>query len=129
MTIKYERHTVYPDSILVKNFKGKTNVNDIIASWEYLFRNNNLDSSLKGIINNLIECDLQMNMTSFGQLITYLNRHEIFKKIKLAVVCNNPSIIIFPTLGEIEHHELNIKPFTTEEAASAWIMGENLFEG
>ena len=122
MSILYRKHEIFPESILIRDFEDCVTVDEIIASWEYLLSNSLLSNITKGVINNLTGCNLQMNIESFKRLIAYLRSQEIFKSIKLAVVCDNPQIIVFPTLGEVKITDLNIKPFTTVEAAVDWIL-------
>ena len=50
-------------------------MNEIIASWEYLFAKNQIDEQVKGIINNLMDCDLKMNLE-----ISTLNTERFFVK-------------------------------------------------
>ena len=121
MVIKYERHPQYPESILIRKFIGTVNVQNIIDSWEHLNKENIIDENIKGIINDLEGCDLQMSFSSFETLISYLKKHNFIKKVKLAVVCDTPEKIIFPLMGEKRETELKIKPFSTIEAAVNWI--------
>lgn len=122
MSILYRKHDLYPESILVRDFIEKVSVDEIIKSWETLIKGGLLHPAIKGVINNLSACDLQMDMGSFHTLLDFIKRNERLKEIKLAVVCNNPKIIVFPTLGYLEEKELHIKPFSTEGAAVNWIM-------
>jgi hypothetical protein len=120
MTIAYRYHEIYRDTILIRDFKNIITVNDINDSWNYLLENQKLTNKVKGIINNLDACELNMDFNSFKILTDYLNKNEIFRTLKLAVVCNRPEFIIFPMLGEKEK-KLKIKPFTTEQAVVKWI--------
>ncbi len=122
MSIVYIKHDLYPESILIRNFIGQVNVNDIINSWEYLNQNKLIDKKIKGVINNLSGCELIMDMESFKTLITYLKKEDSIKKIKLAVISDNPETMVFPFLGENQESELKIKPFSTMEAAVNWII-------
>lgn len=122
MSIVYSKHDLYPESILIRNFIGKVNLNDIIDSWEYLNQNKLIDKKIKGIINNLTSCELIMNIESYESLITYLKKEDYIKKIKLAVISDNPKTIVFAFLGENQQNELKIKPFSTMEAAVDWIL-------
>jgi hypothetical protein len=121
MSIEYVKHNLYPESILIRNFIGKVDVNNIIDSWEYLNKNKLIDKNIKGIINNLTGCELIMDMESFKILIAYMKKEDYIKKIKLAVISNNPETIVFPFLGENQESGLKIKPFSTMEAAVDWI--------
>lgn len=122
MGITYRKHDLYPESILIRDFEGEVSVNDIIESWEYIATNKLIADSTKGIINNLSGCNLLMDMKSFNILISYLKKQEYLSEIKLAVICDNPGTIIFPALGESKERALQIKPFSTMDAAVKWVI-------
>jgi len=122
MTISYRKHDLYPESLLIRDFTGKVSLNEIIESWDYIIANNLIEDSTRGIINNLIGCELLMDMESFSTLLAYLKEHDQLKKIKLAVICDDPRTIIFPSLGESKERELRIKPFSTMKAAVNWAI-------
>ena len=122
MSILYTKHSDFPDAILIRNFKNSVDVSEIIKSWENLKENDLLTDKVKGVINNLIDCDLNMNMDSFKILMGYLKQNECFYRIKLAVICNKPKIVVYPTLGEEKEGDLKIKPFSTIDAAVEWII-------
>lgn len=124
MGIAYQNHNTFPKNIYIRDFKGTVDVQEIIRSWEFLLNNHLINNDTKGIINNLTKCKLDMDMNSFQTLMGYLNDHEQFNHLKLAVICNDPRIIVFPTLGEVQEKSLKIKPFASENAAVAWIMEE-----
>ena len=84
MGIQYKFHDDYPESILVRNFVDLVNVDDIIDSWEYLIASKLINDNIKGIINNLTGCSLDMNLESFRKLIEYLRAKDQLKKLKLA---------------------------------------------
>ena len=44
------------------------------------------------------------------------------KNIKMAVISDSPKIIIYPILAEEQEDNLKIKPFSTFEAATNWIL-------
>lgn len=122
MSITYEKHKLYPKSILIRKFKGKVTGEDIIASWKYLIENRLIDAEAKGVINNLLDCELVMDLKSFENLLAYLKKQDLIKKIKQAVVLNSPEMIIFPILAESNESGLKIKPFSTMRAADKWIL-------
>jgi hypothetical protein len=100
MSIVYEKHNLYPESILIRRFIGKVSIEDIINSWEYLNKNKLINDKIKGVINNLSCCELIFDMENFNDLLNYLNKHDYIKKIKLAVISDSPKTIIFPFIGE-----------------------------
>jgi len=124
MGIKFKNHDQYPDAILVRDFIGEVGVHQIIESWEYLIGKNLIKDSTRGVINNLLGCDLCMDMNSFRTLISFLKKQEHLAKIKLAVICDKPETIVFPALGEKKETELQIKPFSTMDAAVSWVMDD-----
>ena len=123
MSIAYKKHNLYPESILVRKFTGKVSFDEILDSWKYLCENKLFDKKLKGIINDLTECEIEMDMKNFETLLGYIEKQECIKKVKLAVVTNNPKIIIFPYLGNNKNKDLKIKQFSTIEAALNWVIG------
>ena len=125
MGISYRKHHLYPESILVRDFTGKVGVQDIIKSWDYIIEHKLIEDTTKGVINNLSACDLQMNLESFDTLIAYLKEQKQLSSLKLAVICDNPRTIVFPTLGEAKERSLQIKPFSTMEAARNWVLNEH----
>ena len=122
MSISYRKHDLYPEFILIRDFSGPVRVEDIIASWEHIVSNNLLEDTTMGIINNLSECDLQMDMLGFSTLMEYLRNQDYLKNVKLAVLCDNPKNIVFPKLAEKRETDLKIKPFSTKAAAEDWIL-------
>ena len=121
MAIHYDQQN-YPSGIIfVRNFVGDVEVEDIIQSWKFLLTNNMLGDDVIGVINNISACNLKMDVNSFYHLIEYLKTEEVFKRIRLAVICEDPKKIVFPSLGEFIQ-DLKIKPFATYEAAIDWII-------
>lgn len=128
MSIKHSQHKAYPDTVLVRTFKGEVSTDDIIASWKHLIEHNLITKNIKGVLNDLEDCDLCMNMDGFRILMDYMKEQKPLEGIKIAVVTNSPKRIIFPALGETNEKPLNIKPFSTFAAAVEWISGEIYFE-
>ena len=122
MSIYYRNHEEYPELILIRDFTGKVGVEDIIESWEYIVSNDLIKDTTIGVINNLSGCELQMDMDGFKTLMVFLRKQEYLKRIKLAVLCDTPDIIVFPALAEKKEHELRIKPFSTMDAAESWLL-------
>ena len=124
MSIAYRKHHLYPKNIYIRDFAGRVDVVEIIQSWEFLLHHNLIHEEILGVINNLTDCQLDMDMNSFHTLIGYLKEHDQLYRIKLAVICDDPRMIVFPTLGAVQEKSLKIKPFASEEAAVEWIMTE-----
>jgi hypothetical protein len=108
--------------ILVRKFHGPIEVPEIISSWKYLLENKMLGDEHIGVINDLCDCKLIMDEDCFRELIGYLKNNPVFQKLKLAVICDTPEKIVFPSIGEHSVKELHIKPFSTLDAAIDWIL-------
>ncbi len=122
MAIKYRNHELHPESILIRDFDEEVSMKEIIESWEYLISENLINDSTKGVINNISGCALLMDMEGFKVVLDYMKQQDILKKVKLAVVCDDPKTIVFPALGERMENELRIKPFSTMNAAVNWVL-------
>jgi hypothetical protein len=122
MKIEYDKYEYHSEFILKRKFYGPIDIADITDSWDYLIENNLLNETHKGVINDIRDAELTMNVHNFDKLINYLKKHDIFQRIKLAVVCDTPGKIIFPLLGDSLNPDLKIKPFSTVEAAADWIL-------
>jgi len=128
MGIKHTQHKTYPDTVLVRTFEGEVSSDDIIASWKLLHEKNLFTSRIKGVLNDLEDCELTMSMEGFRELMNYMKNQEHLLGLKIAVVTNSPKRIIFPALGEMQEKSLTIKPFSTIDAAIEWITGESYSE-
>jgi len=122
MTILYSYHKDYPESILVREFVGAIGISDIVDSWKYILNSGMIRPETKGIINVLLDCVLDMNMDDFCVNIDFIRNNEQLRRLKLAVLCDDPKIMVFPTMGQHGEPDLKIRPFSTERAAINWII-------
>jgi len=121
MSIKYKKIDSINGIILVRDFVNVVGFEEIIESWEYLIKNNMLKDNVMGVINDLRDCELNMDMKKFETLITYMQTQNHLKGMKLAVVCDLPGKLVFPMLAESRNNDLKIKGFSTISAAEVWI--------
>ena len=63
-------------------------------------------------------------MGGFRRIIMYLKNKKIFKRVKIAVVSISPEVIVYPFIGQQQEKELNIRPFSSVDAAVQWIANE-----
>jgi len=125
MSIVYKPHKKYPDSIFIREFYGKIKLNEILKSWVFLSEKILVDSSVKGLINNLLEAELEVDINDFEFIISQIIKLNFNKKIKIAVITVNPKTIVFPIMAESYNKDLNIKTFSSIEAAENWILNQN----
>lgn len=124
MSIHFKEHDKYPNLILVRTFTGQILPEEIIASWNNLLASNLITEDTIGVINDLSNCELKMNIDKFNKFTDFLKSKQQLKNLKLAVVTDSPKNIVFPILGESQEPSLHIKPFNTISAATGWIMNE-----
>ena len=122
MSILLKPHIDFPKEIIVRKFEGRVEYIEILNSWKSLKGHQLVTSQTVGIICDLSNCDLQLDMNDFASLLSYLKTQGYLKQIKLAVITDSPKNIVFPMLGETQEKTLQIKPFNTEKAAVGWIM-------
>lgn len=122
MSIEHPEHDKYPESVILRKFNGQVGVDDIINSWLTLIKENRVTSEVKGVLNDIENCSLNMDMKDFQRLIHFMKQEEFVKTLKIAVVTNSPKDIVFPSLGEVQERELRIRPFSTIQAAVNWIL-------
>ena len=122
MNIQHKKYNLFPENILVRDFFDKVSAEDIIESWEIIIENKMITPTIKGVINDLTRCELDMDVNGFSTVIEYFKKHKEFKGVKLAVVCDSPGKLVFPMLGEHRYSEMQIKPFSSVEAAVSWII-------
>lgn len=83
---------------------------------------NLISNDMKGVLNDFTSCKLEMNMVSFQKVLAFLKSNKNIAKLKQAVVTNDPKTVVFPMMVETHDKELKIKPFSTESAATSWLI-------
>ena len=122
MSYLLKKHDLYPELILIRDFSGTVNAKELIDSWNIIIENNANNKKLKGIINDLTNCELQLDLDGFTTVMEFMNKQEFLKKIKIAVLSESSNQIVFPFLAQKNEKQLNIKPFSTMDAATNWII-------
>lgn len=100
----------------MRKLTRKISVQEILKSWDYLLEDQLTTLQIRGVIINLVCCELKMSMDSFPILTDYIKMKDDFRRLKLAIVLDNPEIVIFPLPGELKQTDLSIKPFSKGSA-------------
>jgi hypothetical protein len=122
MSIKCIKHPDYPEKIISRIYSGTLDVDEILLSWKRIINEKMITSETCGILQFMGDAQINITMKDFEHVMTYINSNEEFKKIKIATVSYTPNSIVFPILGEKFYPNLNIKPFSTVEAATLWLI-------
>lgn len=112
---------VFEDEVLIRKFKGKIYVDDIISSWEFAIENNLIEEHLKGVISDFTQAEFNMSFSDLEKIIAYVKKNKVLRDLKLAVLINSPDKIVFPAFAAHQHPEIDVRPFSTKQAAIEWI--------
>lgn len=122
MKKKWTHNFNYDPDIALQKLTGPVDVNDLIDCWSNLIKEME-SNSLKGVVNDLRDATIAMNISDISKIIKLFNDHNsIFEKLKIAVVTDNPKTIVFPTIASVNNPQYKIKAFTTIEASKDWIL-------
>lgn len=112
------------NGIIFRTFSGDISFTEIYTSWEHLISDYLLSYNChyKGIINDISKGNLQMDIQKVKLLMELFRKHEhLFKKLKIAVLTLSPDSIVLPVYAAQYYPEIQIKAFSTMEAAVLWI--------
>ncbi len=120
----HEIEYIDSESILVRRVRGRAEFTEIYNSWNDLIKNRKVKPALKGIINDFYEAELIMTLSDVKRLIKLFQEHpDIFNGIKIAVIIDSYKNIVFPMFGQKIVSNMEVRPFSTFEAAYNWIKG------
>jgi hypothetical protein len=122
MGMLIKEHDQYPESILVRNFVDSVDFDEILSSWEHLVTSELITPDIKGIINDLSGCELNLDLENFAILTDFLKKQDKLRLIRLAVIADSPDKMIFPMLGDLKLKEFEIQPFSSMEPATRWLL-------
>ena len=97
---------------------------DIFNSWQHLVRDGWFTPSLTGIINDFREMELDAEVSDVKEVVKLIEGNfNVFQGIRIAVVVDSYKNIVFPMMVEKLSKKVEIKPFSTFEAARDWVSG------
>ena len=67
------------------------------------------------------EAEMEFSMETFQQLMVFVKSLPWVKKIKIAVIVDSASKIVYPMMASNDK-DLNIQPFSTFESARDWLL-------
>lgn len=109
--------------ILHKTHTGDISKNDIFGSWDYAIENKLIKNDIAGIVIDYRKARLSLELRDTDTIPQYFDRRpDIFGGKKLAVIVNTPNEIVYPLLIEQKEKTYILKTFSTEEAATVWIL-------
>lgn len=117
--VKYEIIKSGSSNILLREFYGKVKADDVIESFRYIFERYANDD-LNGIISDFSQSKFSMSLGDFQKVLKYIKQTPDIYNFQLAIVVNTPQQTIFPIIAKARFKKLDIKPFSTVDAALNW---------
>ena len=109
------------DRVIIRRFQGEIRFEDILASWEKVFADYKNLQDYRGFVNVFLDSDMIHEDANLNAVVEYLKGYlDRLKDLKIAIVMDTPMVTNTIILGQRMKH-LQIKPFTTEEAALEWV--------
>ena len=109
--------------VIVRRFKGDVCFEDMIESWKLLLvKYPNLEA-YKGILTSFLDDDIRGEDGNMNVMVEFLKEHlDKLKDLRISMVMDTPLVTNTIIMGE-RMKSLQIKPFSTEDAAFQWIEG------
>lgn len=109
------------NGVIIRQFSGEVHFDAIMESWTQLLSNYSNLEDYKGIVTNFLEADLKHEDRNLNVLVEFLKGQlDRLKNLKIAIVMDTPMVTNTIIVGQ-RVKSLQIKPFTTMDAAMAWV--------
>ena len=109
------------DGVIIRRFTGEVCFADMIESWKQLLLYYKNLQDYKGILTTYLDADIKDEHANLNVVVEYLmNYVDRLKNLKIAVVENTP-LVTNTIIVSQRVKSLQIKPFSTMEAAMNWI--------
>jgi hypothetical protein len=109
------------EGIIIRHFTGKVYLPDMIESWHMVFEKYTNLENYRGFLTSFLDAEIVLQDRNMGDLVEFLKAHmDRIQDKKIAIVMDTPMITTTIILAK-RMKSLQIKPFTTEEAAMLWL--------
>jgi hypothetical protein len=123
MTKKFDYHFNPSLCILFKTYYGLITIEDIETSWEYAFEHNLIPKENKGFILDYRNSHFDIAINDYTAIPQFYKKHlDVFGNFKIAIITQEPKDTVVPVLVAMEDDGYVSKPFSTMEAAIAWVL-------
>lgn len=126
MKKKFTYHFDSSLCILFKTYYGLVTIEDINASWEYAFENDLIPKEKIGFVLDYRNAHFNIDAKRHSEIADFYKKHiDIFGGYNIAIVTQEPKDIVIPVLVEMHDNGYTSRPFSTLEAAIAWVLVES----
>ena len=110
------------DNVIIRCFQGDVYLQDVIDSWNEIFSRYDDLTAFKGIVTNMLDAEMQHEDKNLNILVEYLKGNlDRMGNMKIAMVMDTPQVTNTILMGR-KMKQLQIRPFTTMDAAMSWII-------
>jgi len=110
------------DGVLINRFAGEVYFSDMMESWEALIDSYQDLEKYKGILTSFLDANIKEEGTNLNIMVEFLKSHvDQLKDLRIAIVMNTPLVTNTIIISQ-KVKSLQIKPFSTVEAAMSWIQ-------
>ena len=109
------------DGVIVRRFSGEVCFEDMMDSWKKLLASYKSLQDYKGILTSFLDADIKEEDSNLNVMVEFLKGNlDQLKDLKIAIVMNTPMVTNTIIVSQ-KVQSLQIKPFSTIEAAMQWI--------
>jgi hypothetical protein len=109
------------NGVIVRRFSGEVCIEDMMESWNKLLASYTNLTDYKGILTSFLDAEIKHEDQNLNIIVEFLKGYlDQLKNLKIAVVMDTP-MVTNTIIMEQRVKSLQIKPFTTIEAAMQWI--------
>lgn len=111
------------NKIIERKIVGEINSQEVLDTFQTIVDMVEDGFEAIGIINDLTEGKLNVSLNEIPKIASFLKKNaHVFSKVRMAACVNSPSNITIPLLVARQAIKINIKAFSTVEAARQWIL-------
>jgi len=109
------------DGVIIRRFTGEVSFADMMESWHMLMASYPNLANYKGILTTFLDAEVKHEDSNLNVMVEFLKGYmDRLKDLKIAVVMDTPMVTNTIIVGR-QVKSLQIKPFSTVDAALQWI--------
>ncbi|MCF8379387.1 MAG: hypothetical protein K9H49_07410 [Bacteroidales bacterium] len=125
MKEKIKYHYDPKDKIMFKSYYGLISIDIIASSWMQAFEKEIIPKETVGFILDYREAIFDMDVDEHAEIANFYKKNlEVFRNKKIAIITDKPKAVVIVTLVEALDDGYFSKPFSTLEAARAWVLAD-----
>lgn len=109
------------NGVIIRRFYGEPSIEDMLDSWVKLLATYTNLKNYKGILTSFLDAEVKQEDHNLNVLVDFLKDYlDQLKDLKIAIVMDTPMVTNTIIMSQ-KMKSLQIKPFTTVNAAMYWI--------